>query len=80
MAAGITSDYISSLIGISMDYVEMHPNYSPLNALIVFTLALAVLMLFFWRNRTMRIFVWACSLIPFIGIIHNLLVFAGIIA
>ena len=80
MVAGVTSDYVSSLIGISVGYVETHPNYSPLNALIIFTLALAILMLFFWRNRTTRIFVWACSIIPFIGIIHNLLVFAEIIA
>jgi hypothetical protein len=76
-AIGVTLDASTTIIGLSRGYYEIHSNYSPLWALLIFWSVIAVTMLL-PKTRLVRYFTLIISSAPFIAVISNSLVLAGV--
>jgi hypothetical protein len=81
--AGVVADYLTTIFGLSKGFVETHPQYSPINALIIFWLASLVLVTTmpdgkWWKRASIFVASWS-----FLGSINNILViltvFTGLI-
>jgi len=68
---GVSGDYLTSVIGLNMGFVETHPQYSPLNAIIMFTAVNAALSILddSWRWQIPRLIIAGSSML---GMINNL--------
>ena len=68
---GVSGDYTTSVIGLNMGFVETHPQYSPLNAIIIFTAVNAALSILdvSWRWQIPRLLIAGSSML---GMINNL--------
>lgn len=75
---GVASDYISTIIGLSLGFYETHPQYHPLWALLYFWGALVVLTVALPKKKTSTISVNGLALASYIGTINNVLVILGI--
>jgi len=62
---------LTSVIGLNMGFVETHPQYSPLNAIIIFTALNATLSILdvSWRWQIPRLLIAGSSML---GMINNL--------
>ena len=76
-AVGIILDALTTIVGLSNGYYEMHSSYSPLWALLIFWSVIAITLLL-PRSRLVHYFALSISLTPFIGVINNGLVLAGL--
>lgn len=76
-AIGVTLDASTTIIGLSRGYLEIHSNYSPLWAILIFWSVIAVTMLL-PKTRVVRYFALIISSAPFIAVINNSLVLAGV--
>ena len=74
----ILLDYSTMRIGLSMGFSEIHPAYSPLNALLIFWGSITLLTLSLPKTRFWRISIVAFSLISCLGAVNNILVLAGL--
>ncbi|MBS7639795.1 MAG: hypothetical protein QW804_05545 [Candidatus Bathyarchaeia archaeon] len=75
---GILLDYWTTSIGLSMGFIEIHPEYHPLKALAIFWSAITVLVATLPRTRFWRMSINALAALPYLGAINNVLVIAGI--
>jgi len=75
---GVVSDYISTIIGLSLGFHETNPQYHPLWALLYFWGVLAILTVALPRKKTSTISVNGLALASYIGAINNVLVMLGI--
>ena len=68
---GVYGDSLTSVIGLNMGFVETHPQYSPLNAIIIFTALNTVLSILdvSWRWQIPRLLIAGSSML---GMINNL--------
>ncbi len=73
---GVLMDAFTTMIGLSRGYVETHPNYSPVWALLIFWSVIAVSMII-PRTRFSRTFTLLVSIAPFLGAVNNSLVIIG---
>ena len=72
---GVLADVLTTLLGLSRGFIEAHPNFNPLVALLVFW---AVIFTAEWSSSGRhKHLVLAVSSIAFIGAIHNTLVLCG---
>lgn len=71
---GIIMDYLTSVVGLSLGFVERHPNYSPINALIIFWGSITLLKKTLPKGRFWQLSIDIISLAPYLGMINNLLV------
>ena len=76
-AIGVIMDALTTILGLSRGYTEMHSNYSPLWALLIFWSVIAITMLL-PKSRFVRYFALLISVAPFVGVINNSLVLTGI--
>jgi len=62
---------LTSVIGLNMGFIETHPQYSPLNAIIIFTAVNAALSILdvSWRWQIPRLLIAGSSML---GMINNL--------
>jgi len=74
---GCSSDYVTSLIGLSRGFYEAHPNYSPITALSLF-LGISCLSLLPIKNRLFKLSILAIVSSSFIGAVSNSLLLMGI--
>lgn len=75
-AMGVLLDALTTMIGVSMGFYEIHPNYNPVIALMIFWTLIAVT----WalpRTRVVRVFTILLSATPFLGAVNNSLVIIG---
>jgi len=75
---GIALDYVSTVIGLGMGYREIHPQYSPIWALLYFLGALAILALTLPEGRIWRLAKTALALASYLGFVNNILVILGV--
>jgi len=68
----------TTTIGLSMGFVETHPQYHPFKALAIFWGAITVLTVTLPKTRIWRIGINALALLPYLGAINNTLVILGI--
>jgi len=68
---GVSGDYTTSVIGLNMGFVETHPQYSPLNAIIIYTAVNTILTILddSWRWQALRLLIASSS---WLGMINNL--------
>jgi len=68
---GVSGDYMTSVIGLNMGFVETHPQYSPLNAIIIFTSVNVILTILdvSWKWQALRLLIAFSS---WLGMINNL--------
>jgi len=68
---GVSGDYATSVIGLNMGFIETHPQYSPLNAILIFTAVNAALSILdvSWRWQIPRLLIAGSSML---GMINNL--------
>jgi len=76
-AIGVLLDASTTIIGLSRGYYEIHSNYSPFWALLIFWSVISATMLL-PKTRLVRYFTLLISSAPFIGVVNNSLVLAGI--
>ena len=74
---GVLSDYVTTTIGLGMGFYETNPEYHPVNALMIFWGAIALLSLTFPRKH------WTLganglALTSYLGAINNTLVILGL--
>lgn len=75
---GILLDYWTTTIGLSMGFVEIHPEYHPLKALAIFWSAIAVLVATLPRGRIWWMYINALAALSYLGAINNVLVILGV--
>jgi hypothetical protein len=76
--SGVVFDYWTTTIGLSMGFVETHPQYHPLKALAIFWGAVAVLTVTLPKTRIWRICTNALATLSYLGGINNALVILGV--
>ena len=76
-ALGILSDFISTIIGVSNGYYEIHPKYSPIWAIMIFWSLITITRLL-PKSKFTNTFRLIISIAPFIGTINNSLVLFGL--
>lgn len=74
---GVLCDYASTVVGLSMGFVETHPEYHPITALVIFFAAVTVLKLTMPKGKWQiaPLFIAAFS---FLGAVNNILVILGV--
>jgi hypothetical protein len=75
---GILLDYLSTTMGLSLGLRELHPNYHPVWAGVVFSMALTLLTLTLPRDRWGHRCILGLASCSYIGAINNTLVLLGI--
>jgi len=75
---GILLDYWTTSIGLSMGFVETHPEYHPLKALAIFWSAITILIVTLPKTRKWMMSINALAFLPYLGAINNALVILGI--
>ncbi len=75
---GVILDYVSTGIGLGMGFYEIHPQYSPLWALLCFLGALTVLTLTLPEGKVWRLAKNGLALASYLGFVNNMLVILGI--
>lgn len=75
---GVLSDYITTIIGLSLGFYETHPNYHPLWALIIFWSAILILTLTSPKSKTWYLSLNGLASASYLGAINNTLVILGI--
>ena len=74
---GVAMDASTSIIGLSTGYVETHSYYSPVWAILIFWSVIVATFLL-PRTKITRVFTIMISFTPFIGVVNNTLLMAGI--
>ena len=75
---GVTSDYLTTTIGLSMGLFETNPQYHPVWALLVFWGAITILTLTLPRKRSWIVAANGLALSSYIGLANNTLVILGL--
>jgi hypothetical protein len=75
---GILLDYWTTCVGLSMGFVETHPEYHPLRALAIFWGAIAILTATLPKTRKWMMSINALASLPYLGAINNALVILGV--
>ena len=75
---GILLDYLSTLIGVSLGLRELHPNYHPVWAGVIFSMALTLISFTLPRDRWGRRCILGIASCSYLGAINNALVLLGI--
>lgn len=76
--SGILLDYWTTTIGLSMGFVETHPEYHPLKALAIFWGAITILTAILPKTKMWRLSINLLATLPYLGAINNMLVILGI--
>ena len=76
--SGILLDYWTTCVGLSMGFIETHPEYHPLKALAIFWGAIAVLTATLPKTRKWMISINALGSLSYLGAINNILVILGV--
>ena len=71
---GIMSDYMTTMIGLSLGLAEAHPSYHPLNALVIFWGAITLLTLLLPREKLWAISINGIAMASYLGVVNNTLV------
>jgi disulfide bond formation protein DsbB len=77
-ATEILLDYLFTGMGLSLEIRELHPNYHPVWAGVVFSVALTVLTFTLPRDRWGRLCILGIASCSYVGAINNALVLLGI--
>jgi hypothetical protein len=75
---GVTSDLMSTQLGLAQGLREAHISYHPLYALVIFWSVLTIATLALPKRTLWRIPVYAIAYISFLGAFNNILVILGI--
>jgi hypothetical protein len=75
---GITLDYITTTLGLSMGLCETNPHYHPVRALLVFWTAISILALTLPNGKAKNIGTYVMALASYLGPVNNALVILGI--
>ena len=75
---GVISDYITTRIGLDLGFYETHPQYHPLNALLMFWGASIILTFTLPKNRRWLLGINGLASASYLGAINNLLVILGL--
>jgi hypothetical protein len=70
---GIVSDYLTSHVGLSMGFYEVHPQYHPLWGFTVFFSVITVLTVLLPRHKLGRFSTIGVALLSYLGTINNTL-------
>lgn len=71
-------DYLTTTIGLSRGFYETHSNYSPINALLIFWGAIALLSFSLPKTRFWRLCIVAFSTLSCLGALNNIMVLCGV--
>jgi len=71
---GCLADYVTTVKGLSIGFVEQHVDYTPLNALMIFTLVNLILCVSLPRSRWFNLAWLVLSALPFLGALNNICV------
>jgi hypothetical protein len=77
---GVISDYVTTTIGLNMNmgFYEIHPQYSPVWALLFFWGAIAILTLTLPKEKPWNLATNGLALASYIGAVNNTLVILGL--
>jgi len=75
---GVISDYMTTVIGLSLGFYETHPNYHPVHALLIFWGAIAILTLTSPRKKPWTLSINGLALTSYLGAVNNTLVILGV--
>jgi hypothetical protein len=75
---GVLSDYLTTRIGVSLGFYELHPHYNPILALFIFWGAVALLTVTLPKKRLWNLSINGLASVSYLGMINNILVILGI--
>lgn len=75
---GISTDYLTTHIGLSFGLHEAHSNYHPIYSLIIFFTLLYLLTNLLPKQKLWKQCIVGVALLSYFGTVHNILVLAGI--
>ena len=77
--AGVLADYITTQIGLTKGFIETHPQYTPINALVIFTLVNLIIAIVKCNNKWHNAAQYILSAVVWYGAINNICVLVGIL-
>jgi len=75
---GVVLDYVTTSLGLNLGFYETHPDYHPLNALLIFWGAIILLNLVLPKDKMWKLSVNSLALASYLGAVNNTLVILGI--
>jgi len=75
---GVLSDYLTTRIGLSLGFYEIHPHYNPILALLIFWGAVVLLTVTLPKRRFWNFSVNGLASVSYLGAINNTLVILGV--
>jgi hypothetical protein len=75
---GIITDYLTTNIGLNLGYYETHANYHPLNALVIFSMAIFLLTAILPEKKVWKTSIICLASATYLGTVNNLLVIQGV--
>jgi hypothetical protein len=75
---GIILDYESTTIGLSIGFIETHPQYHPVWALLYFWGAMVVFTLLIPKRKICKFSLYGFTLFSYLGVLNNILVILGL--
>jgi len=76
--SGVLFDYLTTRIGLSLGFYEIHPHYNPILALLIFWGAVALLTFTLPKRRFWNLSVNGLASVSYLGAINNTLVILGV--
>ena len=77
--AGCLADYLTTVKGLGLGFVETHVQYSPFNALVIFTVANGVLALGVPSTGRFKLAKYVFAFASFLGAVNNVLFIGGVL-
>jgi len=75
---GVLSDYMTTVIGLSLGFCESHPHYHPIFALLIFWGVITSLTLTVPKRNPWKLCPYGFALVSYLGAVNNLLVILGV--
>jgi hypothetical protein len=75
---GITTDFLTTHVGLSLGLHEAHPNYHPIYSCMIFFTLLYLLTKLLPQQKSWKRCIMGVALLSYFGPVHNILVLAGI--
>jgi hypothetical protein len=75
---GITSDFLTTRVGLSLGFREAHSNYQPIYSCVIFFTLLYLLTKLLPQQKSWKRCIVGVALLSYFGTVHNILVLAGI--
>jgi hypothetical protein len=75
---GVSSDYVTTKLGLSLGFYETHPHYNPLLALLIFWGAIALLSTLLPREKLWDMSINGLASASYLGTANNVLVILGV--